>query len=178
MRRSAVRTGSLVALASLWAALLGPGCLPASTGTKPVKTVEKAPAPPPPAARPEPREKTPKVHVHTVQWPGESLSIIAKWYTGAAENWKALAAHNNLQNPDRIEIGDHILIPESLIVKPETMPRSFVDSHLGQAADPAPQETAPREPARLEAAPSDPVPVEDGEQAPELFGPKEFKEDP
>jgi hypothetical protein len=30
--------------------------------------------------------------VHTVQWSGEYLSLIAKWYTGSSSNWKTLAA--------------------------------------------------------------------------------------
>ena len=32
--------------------------------------------------------------VHKVRYPGESVSIIAGWYTGEIDNWKVLAEVN------------------------------------------------------------------------------------
>jgi hypothetical protein len=52
---------------------------------------------------------------HKVQWPGESLSLIAKWYTGHYGNWKALAQANPGLNPDRIDIGNIIYIPPEIM---------------------------------------------------------------
>ena len=52
--------------------------------------------------------------VHTVQWPGENLSLIAKWYTGSSSNWKELANVNSKLNPDSIRIGEKIFVHKSL----------------------------------------------------------------
>ena len=37
--------------------------------------------------------------VHMVQWSGETLPIIAKWYTGDSDNWQFLADANPNINP-------------------------------------------------------------------------------
>ena len=105
--------------------------------------------------------------VHTVRWKGESLSIIAKWYTGEAGNWRLLAEHNPLNDPDRIGIGDRIAIPEPLLKTRAPLPRAFVRRHVQP-----PEKSGPPG----EADPTEPPeehPPEDG--APELFGPKELK---
>ena len=52
---------------------------------------------------------------HTVQWPGESLSLIASWYTGSPGNWRKLAKANPDLNPNRIKGGNIIRIPSSLL---------------------------------------------------------------
>ena len=64
--------------------------------------------------------------VHKVKWPGESLSIIAKWYTGDSKNWKALAKANPDLNPNLIRIGDNIVVPQPLLKNGEPMPREFL----------------------------------------------------
>jgi hypothetical protein len=153
------------------AALLLAGCTPSPRQTR---TPPSDPEPPPPpkaervseekpAAEPEPADL-----VHTVRWNGESLSVIAKWYTGEAENWRLLAKHNLLNDPDRIDIGDPISIPEPLLRTREPLPREFVRRH----APPPPKTGPPDEPGPAGAAP-EPSPEED----PELFGPKELKSD-
>ena len=38
---------------------------------------------------------------HRVKWSGETLSLIAKWYTGSYGNWKAIAQANSGLNPNR-----------------------------------------------------------------------------
>jgi len=68
--------------------------------------------------------------VHTVRWSGETLSVIAKWYTGKFENWRALVKVNPKLKPNRIFIGSKILIPEDLVKNREPMPRKF----LGKSA--------------------------------------------
>ena len=60
---------------------------------------------------------------HTVRWRGESLSLIAKWYTGRLENWKALARANPDLNPNRIMVGNVIYIPQEMMNTKEPLPR-------------------------------------------------------
>jgi hypothetical protein len=52
---------------------------------------------------------------HTVHWPGESLSLIASWYTGSFQNWRKLAAANPRLDPNRIKNGNLVYIPPTLL---------------------------------------------------------------
>jgi hypothetical protein len=63
---------------------------------------------------------------HKVQWSGESLSLIAKWYTGHYANWKALAQANPGLNPDRIDIGNIIYIPPEIMNTQKLLPYKMV----------------------------------------------------
>jgi hypothetical protein len=56
---------------------------------------------------------------HKVQYPGESLSLIAKWYTGRYGNWRALAKENPGLNPNRIVVGNIINIPTGMMKSKE-----------------------------------------------------------
>jgi hypothetical protein len=67
---------------------------------------------------------------HTVRWRGESLSLIAKWYTGQFENWKALARVNPKLNPNRIMVGDAIRIPPEMMINKEPLPRKVAAKSL------------------------------------------------
>jgi len=67
---------------------------------------------------------------HTVRWRGESLSLIARWYTGYFENWKALARANPELNPHRIRIGDLISIPHEMIKNQKPLPRKVAAKSL------------------------------------------------
>jgi hypothetical protein len=67
---------------------------------------------------------------HTVRWRGESLSLIAKWYTGHFENWKALARANPNLNPNRIIVGDVIDIPQEMMKTKELLPRKVAAKNL------------------------------------------------
>jgi LysM repeat protein len=88
--------------------------------------VEAKAAPEPlPTAQPE-RPKEPPYLVHTVKWPGETLALIAKWYTGGTENWRAIAKANPRLDPRRIRLGSQIQIPSELLKNREPMPREFV----------------------------------------------------
>ena len=60
---------------------------------------------------------------HTVRWPGESLSLIAAWYTGSPKNWRQLAKANPRLNPNRIIGGNVILIPSALLKTPVPLPQ-------------------------------------------------------
>ena len=65
--------------------------------------------------------------IHTVSLDGETLSIIAKWYTGELDNWKALAEANPSIDPNRIFIGNEITIPRELMITKDPLPQSFID---------------------------------------------------
>ena len=67
-------------------------------------------------------------HFHKVRYRGESLSVIAEWYTGDVDNWRFLAKANPKLDPDRITIGTTVLIPENLLHTKKKMPKEFVDA--------------------------------------------------
>ena len=133
-------------------------------------STQKAPEPafePPPAKTMEPAASEPEqgtkpadteiFFTHTVKWTGESLSIIAAWYTGELENWKLLAEANPELNPNLIRIGDEIRIPEGVMVTSETLPFDFVAKYVpslkrGRTASPAP---APEKKQESEGTPGD-----------------------
>jgi len=124
------------------------------------------PAPPPKEAAPLPSEKAlpeETYYTHTVKYSGETISIIAAWYTGDLDNWKVLAEVMTKNNPGvdikRIYVGNKILIPESLLKTRDSMPKEFVDSFYKTSK---PEKVAPK-----------PVPPQ-AEEEPKLFGPKEL----
>ncbi len=123
--------------------------------------------------RSKPSRPKPTYYYHKVRYPGETLSIIAKWYTGDAANWRNLAKTNPDLNPNRIVVGDKIRIPQKLLNTKKTMPRSFVAA-LSTTRKSKPDPPAP---AAVQAAekppqspPPSPAPPETEEL--ELFGPK------
>ncbi len=64
--------------------------------------------------------------VHEVQWPKETLEIVAKWYTGASKNWEPLADANPNINPESLSPGAKIFIPSDLVKTRDPMPKKFV----------------------------------------------------
>jgi type II secretory pathway predicted ATPase ExeA len=67
-------------------------------------------------------------YFHTVQQRGETLSLIAEWYTGSAYNWKDIAEANPGIDPHRIHIGDEIFIPQYLLKIHTRMPADYLSS--------------------------------------------------
>jgi hypothetical protein len=65
---------------------------------------------------------------HTVQYPGETLGSIARWYTGSSSNWQVIKDANPEIDPRRIRKGMSIQIPQSLVVNFEPLPRPNVDA--------------------------------------------------
>jgi hypothetical protein len=106
----------------------------------------------PPSPTPEPR-----IYIHRVRWPGETLSIIAQWYTGSLKNWKTLSNANPTLDLNRIVIGANIFIPEDLLKSHKPMPFSFLSSSVPKK--------------RVQALTSKNPSTASG--APELFGPIE-----
>ncbi len=136
---------------------------PASPSKPSVPPPRSGPSPqepvPSPSAQP-PKEET--YFTHIVKWSGETVSIIAAWYTGDIENWKILGEvmlkHHPNADIKRIYVGNKILIPESLLKTREPMPKDFVDSFYKKS--------------KPDKGPSKPTPSEPDEE-PKLFGPKE-----
>ena len=60
---------------------------------------------------------------HIVRWPGESLSLIASWYTGSSKNWRQLAKNNPRLNPDQIKNGNVVMIPTFLMQNRAPLPQ-------------------------------------------------------
>ena len=52
---------------------------------------------------------------HQIGITGETLSLIAAWYTGSADNWQVLAQHNPGLDFNRLQIGSVVLIPRSML---------------------------------------------------------------
>jgi len=73
---------------------------------------------------------SPNFYVHRVRWKGETLFIIANWYTGSGQNWKALFKANPELNPNLMLINDNIVIPGHLIKTRKPMPLSFLSSFI------------------------------------------------
>jgi hypothetical protein len=152
------------ALAILWL-VVGLGCIGLEKKpspemvppSQPGSQMKEAPSPPPPM-KPAPKvEPTAETFVHEVKWPGESLSIIAGWYTGDIQNWKALGPYNPHIKPNLIRVGDRIVIPRSMMKTQEPMPKEYVDSFVPQAGgqnQPPPPKEAPTQ------------------EEPKLYGPK------
>ena len=103
-----------------------PQKLPVPVTVKP-NTQTVVPLSPPEIVSPPPIQE-PRLYVHRVRWKGETLFIIAKWYTGSGKNWKVLSNTNPNLNPNRILINDDIFIPEDLIINHKPMPLSFLSS--------------------------------------------------
>ncbi len=132
---------------------------PAPPAVPPVTPRQPAAPLPGPPAKVEPTEKMTYL-VHTVKWSGETVSIIAGWYTGDIENWKALAEANPNINPNRIYEGNKILIPEKLLKTRDPMTKEFVEKFYPKPKPkPAPSKPAPSQP-------------KDKEEELDLFGPK------
>lgn len=119
--------------------------------------------------------------LHTVRWPEETLALVARWYTGQADHWKAIAqATPNLRGRALVP-GDLVFIPEDLIRRREALPHSFVLPKR-PAAKPAvtppariPSAPAPSlpDPEPLESqAPTAPPPADDPRPRP--FGPRTY----
>ena len=66
------------------------------------------------------------VYVHTVEWPGETLPMIAQWYTGNKDNWKILAKTNPNIASGHLAVDDRVLIPFGLVKNNKGMPKEFI----------------------------------------------------
>jgi hypothetical protein len=131
-----------------------PAALPARAEPFPVRQGSPPPAPP---GKVEPKLKE-TFYVHTVRYYGETISIIAAWYTGDGENWKALARANPKIDPKLILEGNQVLIPEKLLKTREAMPQKFVNRFYPKSVK---GKSRPKS-----------QPAQSQEEEPKLFGPK------
>lgn len=100
--------------------------------------------------------------VHTVKWPGETLQIIAKWYTGDNKNWTSLADANPIINPERIFVGNHIFIPKDLLKTRKPLTKKFITAYSQK----------PKQNKKKEITQSKSTPPSNVEDEFMLFGPK------
>lgn len=106
------------------------------------------------------KTRTPDYYIHTVRWRGETLSLIARWYTGKSKNWRVLAKANPSLNPNRIYKGNQIIIPNGVLKTRKSLPKNFLARLRPKSKKkPISKKTAP-EPKKEEPLP--------------LFGPKEY----
>jgi hypothetical protein len=126
----------------------------------------------------------PAYYEHTVRWAGESLSIIAKWYTGKAKNWSLLAGENPDATPNMLKIGTVIKVPRELVTNTEPMPRSAIPQASKSKRAPGAKGVSPRRSApqveqggEAEAAETRSAPAQQPQKGQkedlDLFGPKE-----
>ena len=133
---------------------------------------------------PAPIVQEPSTYEHTVRWPGEKLSIIAKWYTGDSKNWMALARENPSVSSNKLKIGATIQIPRNIMTNTEPMPRSAITQAPKSKRAPGAKSITPRmgapqvEPcgdadaAETQGAPAQ-QPQKEQKGNLDLFGPKE-----
>ena len=122
-----------------------------------------------------PKKPEPIFYTHVVRWQGETVSFIAQWYTGSWRNWKAIADANPGLDPNRINLGDEILIPAHLLRTHKSMPLRFLPRHA-RRKKPSPP-VAKRPPTESQTvAPFGPIledqPLAESDRL-ELFGPIE-----
>ena len=82
---------------------------------------------------------------HTVKYSGETLGLIASWYTGSSSNWKEILSFNDSLDIYNITIGQEVLIPEYLLVKNETMTSSFMKRRSSPASSSRKVQTSSKE---------------------------------
>lgn len=127
---------SFVTVSACWIAAVlvlgncaGPNNNTAPAVEEPASTAPAAPTHTTQTAAKQPLVKhvaRPAPLVHTVTWHGETLSAIAKWYTGRSANWRLLANANPGLNPNRIHRGDRVVIPSDILKTRKPLPKNFL----------------------------------------------------
>lgn len=86
-------------------------------------------------AKPAPqRESSTRYLYHTVTYPGETLGLIASWYTGSVQNWEEIANENSGIKANKIRIGDTVRIPEDLLSRREPLTKKAVEAYNRKVA--------------------------------------------
>jgi len=109
-----------------------------------------------PVAPLEEISEEPVYFIHTIEHPGESLWIIANWYTGDGAQWKTLLEQNPELNPYGLQLGDKISIPEDLLTNSKPLPRRVVQAaqtQLARRIEPASGKEVSDSEVEVEAAP-------------------------
>lgn len=79
---------------------------------------------------PPPIEEKKQDLVHTISISGETLGLIAKWYTGDPANWVKIRDANPGTVPERLRIGSQLTIPGDLVIKREALTADYVKSEI------------------------------------------------
>lgn len=112
--------------------------------------------------------------IHEVQWRGQTLGQIARWYTGKYENWKKLTEINDLTVADApLKVGRQVKIPPELVVRQTPMPKP--KATVKRAAEPpqggaeqTTEEIGSTPPPAVAPEPVEPAPAEEPEPPPAL----------
>jgi len=65
--------------------------------------------------------------VHYVTFAGETLSMIARWYTLDRANAGRLARINNMRDPNNLSLGDVIIVPSYLLRNEKRLSKQALD---------------------------------------------------
>ncbi len=122
-----------------------------------------------PARSAEKEAETNEFLFHRIRWQGETLSIIAKWYTGSMEDWKLLSRINPGLAPQNLQVGEKVKIPANRVKTSVEMPRDFVRTLAANSGNSEKQDSGNTEK-------EDKPPADKAEKEPELFGPKELND--
>ncbi|MCB0330612.1 MAG: hypothetical protein KDD70_13135 [Bdellovibrionales bacterium] len=71
--------------------------------------------------------------LHTVSHPGESISMIAAWYTGNENNWQPILDLNGNLKEGTLYPGYTVRIPAHLVVNEAPLEKSFAENFLAVA---------------------------------------------
>lgn len=74
---------------------------------------------------------------HTIQHSGETLGLIASWYTGKSANWTAIQDANPKLKPHALKLGTVVRIPAPLLTRYDSLPESVVAKSI--LANPLPE---------------------------------------
>ena len=121
--------------------------------------------------------------IHQILWPGETLSIIAKWYTGDYRNWPALVEATPWLVNSRVAVGDKVLIPDHLVTNRSPLPKTYLARYHRQEPS-SPQSKKPEavpessvadmEPEVVLMTPEAQPQITEEEYHPVPFGPKSY----
>lgn len=70
--------------------------------------------------------------IHRVTFSGETLRMIAKWYTGDINNTGRIARINGIEKPDMLVIDQSVRIPRYLLKTTKALPQSEVTKFLAE----------------------------------------------
>jgi LysM repeat protein len=62
---------------------------------------------------------------------GDTLAEISEKFLGTQEKWPEIAKANDLPNPDQIDVGDHLLIPDASANKKDEFNKEPKEQNLG-----------------------------------------------
>jgi hypothetical protein len=138
IRSTCRRAGVLLAFSAL---VLFSGCSGFKPKVVPPPVDQAQPASPPEIRThrdlPITHYRNRKYYVHEVRWPGETLELVALWYTGKGANWKALLRVTPNLRHNRIRQGDVVFIPIGMLEIETPMPQEYVQQRHPTSAAPA-----------------------------------------